>query len=132
MLAAEQHEQHAGLPLSSFPAACATAGCRCSQECVGAQESMRLYPVVPIIFRKAMRKLRVGSFTIPKGAFFIVHIMATHTSERYWERAADFLPVTLPLSATPAAAFFLHFLQSPSLSNRGFSSERNFLCQQAC
>ncbi|KAK9908008.1 hypothetical protein WJX75_001429 [Coccomyxa subellipsoidea] len=56
------------------------------------KESMRLYPVVPMIFRKAMRKLRVGNFTIPKGTFFIVHIMATHTSERYWERAADFLP----------------------------------------
>ncbi len=56
---------------------------------------MRLYPVVPMIFRKAMRKQRLGRYTIPKGAFFIVHIMATHTSDRNWERASDFLPVCL-------------------------------------
>jgi hypothetical protein len=81
---------------------------------------MRLYPVVPMIFRKAMRKLRVGNFTIPKGTFFIVHIMATHTSERYWERAADFLPVTLPLSATPAAAFLCTFFSRPLYQTGGF------------
>lgn len=54
---------------------------------------MRLYPVVPMIFRKAMREQRIGRYVIPKGTFFIVHIMATHTSDRIWERAADFLPV---------------------------------------
>ncbi len=70
---------------------------------------MRLYPVVPMIFRKAMRKQRIGGYTIPKGAFFIIHIMATHTSDRNWERAADFLPVlrfNLPL-------LLLHLLQTP-------------------
>ncbi|BDA44787.1 probable 1,25-dihydroxyvitamin D(3) 24-hydroxylase, mitochondrial [Coccomyxa sp. Obi] len=56
------------------------------------KESMRLYPVVPMIFRKAMRKQRIGRYTIPKGTFFIIHIMATHTSDRNWERAAEFLP----------------------------------------
>ena len=61
---------------------------------------MRLYPVIPMIFRKAMCEQRVGGYLIPKGTLFIVHIMATHTSDRYWERAADFLPVKLPFLPT--------------------------------
>jgi cytochrome P450 len=83
--------------------------------CTKVQESMRLRPVVPMIFRKAVQDMCIGPYFVPQGTFFIVHIMATQTSDRNWERAQDFIPVR---AFALCYALFLRVPQLPSLLSR--------------
>ena len=58
------------------------------------QETQRLMPVVPLVVRQAQQDIKIGDTLVPKNTHFITHFLAMHTSERYWERPLDFIPVS--------------------------------------
>ena len=51
-------------------------------------------PVVPLVVRQAQQDVKIGDLLVPKNTIFITHFLAMHTSERYWERPLDFIPVS--------------------------------------
>ena len=51
-------------------------------------------PVVPLVARSAEKDVKLGDTLVPKGSVIITHFLAMHTSERYWERPKDFIPVS--------------------------------------
>lgn len=61
---------------------------------VPVQETQRLMPVVPLVVRQAQQDVKIGDTLVPKNTLFITHFLAMHTSDRYWERPLDFIPVS--------------------------------------
>jgi hypothetical protein len=57
------------------------------------QESIRLRPVLPVIFRRAMRDVQIGPYLLPEGTILELHTLAMNTHPHYWERPDDFVPV---------------------------------------
>ncbi|EAT44611.2 AAEL004012-PA [Aedes aegypti] len=56
-------------------------------------ETMRLYPVVPLIARQSNSSLELDKVNIPTGTNFIVHIGALHRRKDVWgEEVLDFNP----------------------------------------
>jgi cytochrome P450 len=56
------------------------------------RESMRLFPSVWILGRRALAPFRCDEFEAPSGAVFLVCMYALHRSKRLWARADEFLP----------------------------------------
>lgn len=56
------------------------------------KESMRLYPVVHSISRKALTDVEVDGYEIPEGSRVFLAPWVTHRSERHWENATEFDP----------------------------------------
>ena len=61
------------------------------------QESIRLRPVLPIVFRRVMRDVQIGPYLLPEGTILELHTLAMNTHPRYWERPDDFVPARHPL-----------------------------------
>ena len=57
------------------------------------QESLRLRPVLPILFRRAMKDVQIGPYLLPEGTILELHPLAMNTHPKYWERPDDFVPV---------------------------------------
>ena len=58
------------------------------------QESIRLRPVLPIVFRRVMRDVQIGPYLLPEGTILELHTLAMNTHPRYWERPRwTFVPV---------------------------------------
>jgi len=55
-------------------------------------ETMRLYPPIPVIVRKARRADEVCGRRVPKGAIMCVAPFIIHRHEKLWERPAAFDP----------------------------------------
>ena len=53
---------------------------------------MRLYPAVHMVGRKASRDTVLGGYRIPFDTPIVTPIFAVHRSERFFPRAAEFLP----------------------------------------
>lgn len=63
---------------------------------------MRKRPVLPLMFRRAMKDVRVGPYLFPEGTILEVHMLAMQTHPLYWDRPDDFLPVCpAPALASP-------------------------------
>ncbi|CAK0784537.1 hypothetical protein CVIRNUC_007741 [Coccomyxa viridis] len=56
------------------------------------KESIRLRPVLPILFRRAMKDVQIGPFLFPEGTILELHTLAMNTHPKYWERPDDFVP----------------------------------------
>ena len=65
------------------------------------KESMRLYPVAPVIFRNLTQDITIPpegsenagvSTVLPKGSLAVVSIYAMHRNPKLWHRANDFVP----------------------------------------
>lgn len=56
------------------------------------RESLRLYPPVWAIGRRAMQDLQIGGSTIPKGAIALACQWAVHRSDRYFSNPTKFDP----------------------------------------
>jgi cytochrome P450 len=56
------------------------------------KESLRLYPSVPIIGRKAEKRVVVDGFTLEKGAGYSVVIHILHRNPLIWEKPNEFIP----------------------------------------
>ena len=57
------------------------------------QESTRLRPVLPVVFRRAMKDVQIGPYLLPEGTILELHTLAMNTHPHYWERPDDFVPV---------------------------------------
>ncbi|XP_046737923.1 uncharacterized protein LOC124406532 [Diprion similis] len=56
------------------------------------KETLRLFPVFPIILRKVTEDLNLGERTLPKGSAAIIDIMGAHRSEENWLDPLKFDP----------------------------------------
>lgn len=76
------------------------------------QESMRLYPPVPISPSRATRAVRVGARTVPAGTFVDVASYVIHRDPRWWPDPDRFDPGRFDARA-PRPGTFLPFLMGP-------------------
>ncbi|XP_077506362.1 cytochrome P450 4V2-like [Amblyomma americanum] len=60
-------------------------------ECVF-KESMRLYPPVPLIARNVDEDMKVGEYTVPKGAVAVAAIYFIQRHPKYFEKPDCFIP----------------------------------------
>ncbi|XP_025162293.1 cytochrome P450 4C1 [Harpegnathos saltator] len=60
-------------------------------ECV-IKETLRLFPVVPIIGRHLNENLQIGGYILPEGADVFIGIIHMHRNEKYWPNALTFNP----------------------------------------
>ncbi|XP_032689305.1 cytochrome P450 4C1-like [Odontomachus brunneus] len=60
-------------------------------ECV-IKETLRLFPVAPLIGRQLNADLQIGEYTLPKGADVLIPILDMHRNEKYWPKALIFDP----------------------------------------
>ncbi|XP_029672016.1 cytochrome P450 4g15-like [Formica exsecta] len=56
------------------------------------KETMRLFPVVPLIARELTEDLNIGEIILPKGADVILQLMTMHRNEKYWPNPLVFDP----------------------------------------
>ena len=56
------------------------------------EETMRLYPPVPILSREAIGEDQVGKYTIPRGAMVVVAPWLLHRHRKYWDHPDHFVP----------------------------------------
>jgi len=52
-------------------------------------------PVVPLVLRTVQKDVKLGDTLVPQNALLVLHMLAMHVSERYWERPKDFIPVSI-------------------------------------
>ena len=64
-----------------------------TRACAANQESIRLRPVLPILFRRAMKDVQIGPYLFPEGTILELHTLAMNTHPKYWECPDDFVPV---------------------------------------
>ncbi|XP_032689286.1 cytochrome P450 4C1-like isoform X2 [Odontomachus brunneus] len=56
------------------------------------KETLRVFPIVPLIGRRLNEDLQIGEYTIPKGADFMITILSLHRNENYWPKPLIFNP----------------------------------------
>jgi cytochrome P450 len=55
-------------------------------------ESMRLFPPVWVVGRRALEDVTIGDYEVPRRTIVIASQYLIHRDERYWPNAAEFLP----------------------------------------
>jgi cytochrome P450 len=66
------------------------------------KEALRLYPPAPgLIARRTLRELKIGQWTIPKGAMIRITSWAIHRDERWFTNATSFTPERFLDNALP-------------------------------
>eukprot|EP00884_Botryococcus_braunii_P013419 jgi/Botrbrau1/22078/Bobra.0206s0006.1 len=84
------------------------------------KEALRLYPAIPILYRKAMVDLQVGPYVIPKGTVVVCSLSGMHNNKSNFPSPSTFDPERhltsgsdlYHLTATEAAA--LHASRAPA------------------
>ncbi|XP_046746469.1 cytochrome P450 4C1-like [Diprion similis] len=56
------------------------------------KETMRLFPVGPLLFRKATEDLVLGDCTVPRGSSVVLNVIGVHRNEKYWSEPLKFDP----------------------------------------
>lgn len=56
------------------------------------KETLRLYPVGPVIFRQSTAEVPLATCVVPKGASVAVVILRTHRDPAYWDEPEKFNP----------------------------------------
>ncbi len=72
------------------------------------EESLRLYPPVWVIFRKAMADAELGGYRVTAGSKVIVSPYAAHRNPRYWPDPARFDPGRFSPEAAATRPRFAH------------------------
>ena len=85
-------------------------------------ESLRLYPPVPAVQRKAATRMTVGGLSLPEGAFVLVGTYNLHRHPYFWPNSEQFQPerwlngerpssryAYMPFGAGPRTCVGLHF-----------------------
>ena len=55
-------------------------------------ESMRLFPPVWVIGRRALRDIKIGDYEVPRRTIVLASQYVLHRDPRYWPQAEEFLP----------------------------------------
>ncbi|XP_033220892.1 cytochrome P450 4g15-like [Belonocnema kinseyi] len=56
------------------------------------KETMRLFPVVPVVARKLLEDFLLDGYNLPKGCGILISIFALHRNEKYWPDSLKFDP----------------------------------------
>ncbi|XP_063991338.1 cytochrome P450 4C1-like [Diachasmimorpha longicaudata] len=56
------------------------------------KESIRLFPVGPILPRKITEEMKLSTCTVPKGSSLFMLPYATHRDPKYWKNPEEFIP----------------------------------------
>ncbi|XP_063234858.1 cytochrome P450 4g15-like [Bacillus rossius redtenbacheri] len=74
-------------------------------------ETMRLYPVIPLVARRADEDVRVNSYTFPAGTIFVIPIYLVHRESDYFPNPDAFDPdrFSSENSASRPASSFIPF-----------------------
>ena len=56
------------------------------------KETLRLFPVAPILLRKVKENLPIGERTLPKGSAALIVVLQVHRDEKNWPQPLEFNP----------------------------------------
>lgn len=78
------------------------------------EETLRLYPPIPILSRQAVKNERLGNHDVPKGAIVAVIPWLLHRHKLFWEKPDHFIPERfLPENPPPDKYSYLPFSIGP-------------------
>ncbi len=103
----------AGLDLSEAGAAAALSSLRLAKAV--AQETLRLYPPVYVIARRAARASAVEGTTIPAGSIVMIPTWVLHRNPRWWDRPETFEPGRFLDHPEPDRFVYLPFGAGPRI-----------------
>lgn len=56
------------------------------------KEAMRLYPPIPLVFRRTVKSLQLGDINVPAGTHFVINLGAIHRDPDLWREPSRFDP----------------------------------------
>ncbi|XP_024883132.1 cytochrome P450 4C1-like isoform X1 [Temnothorax curvispinosus] len=78
------------------------------------KETMRIFPVIPIIGRQAKEDLKIGEVILPKGTNIFIPIIKMHRNEKYWPNPLMFDPDRfLPERIKSQSYYYIAFSDGP-------------------
>lgn len=78
------------------------------------EETLRLYPPIPILSRQSIKEEQVGDFLVPKGALVLVVPWLLHRNTLFWENPDHFIPERfLPDKSPPDSYLYIPFSVGP-------------------
>lgn len=78
------------------------------------EETLRLYPPIPILSRQAVRHEKLGDQEVPKGAIVAVVPWLLHRHKSYWDKPDHFIPERfLPDAPSPDKYSYIPFSIGP-------------------
>ncbi|XP_050452058.1 cytochrome P450 4c21-like isoform X4 [Cataglyphis hispanica] len=74
------------------------------------KETMRIFPIAPLIARELSEDLNIGNIILPKGTDVILQLMAVHRKEKFWPNPLVFDPDRfLPENIGKFNSFYMPF-----------------------
>ena len=93
------------------------------------EETLRLYPPVPILSRQASQADRLGSLDIEKGALVLVIPWLLHRAEDLWDKPRHFMPERFAGEARPKPYSYVPFAVGPRIcAGLAFGLTEAILC----
>jgi cytochrome P450 len=94
------------------------------------EETMRLYPPVPILSREAVVDETFNGQSIPKGSFIMVLPWLLHRHKKLWDKPDHFVPERfLPGGKTPSKFAYIPFSIGPRIcAGMAFGLTEAILC----
>jgi cytochrome P450 len=94
------------------------------------EETMRLYPPVPLLSRQAKNEDILRNKTIPAGSIMIVSPWLIHRHKRYWDKPDHFIPERfMPGAKKPIKFTYLPFSLGPRVCiGKSFGLTESILC----
>ncbi|XP_070172546.1 cytochrome P450 4c21-like [Polyergus mexicanus] len=82
------------------------------------KETLRLFPIVPVIARQLTEDIKMGKIILPKGADVVVALGKVHRNKRYWPNPLvfdpdRFLPERLENSDCQSSYYYMPFSNGP-------------------
>ncbi|MDB5411734.1 MAG: Cytochrome [Rubritepida sp.] len=94
------------------------------------EETLRLYPPLPLLARRAPEDTEVTGIDVPQGSIVMVSPWIVHRHERHWEAPDEFRPERfLPDAPPPAPYTYLPFSLGPRIcTGQHFGLQAAMIC----